>query len=471
LPIGDGEYCSVRENSLKLGLLPLPVVAIGLWSLCSLQAQDAGAATINAANCSGSAVSAALSSAANGDTINVPAGTCTWSSIPIGKQVTLRGAGIDVTRISCSGGECVDATAPNVRVTGFTFSSCDNCVIMQGVGWRVDRNKFTNTSWVTGVLAHGGQSRVTPSGLVDNNTFNNGKVMAAGTNFMRNEGDYQDVLWAQDPGFGTSSGVYIEDNSFANGINAVDCSYAGRFVFRFNTVTNTYLEIHSVQGNNRACQRWEIYKNQLTNTTWTVAFIRGGSGYVFGNTNNNGHEIAVNNVRDLETRETSGRCNGTSNWDQNTPGQAGYACRDQIGRSRDSVQWTTGAPYNQPLTPAYIFGNTTSYGGGQQIAVDLHNPSSPNHIVANRDFYWHSASFNGTSGVGSGNLAARPSTCTKGVGYWASDQGSWNALGPSGVLYTCVATNSWGLNYTPYTYPHPLQNSTTLPAPSNLRLL
>jgi hypothetical protein len=44
------------------------------------------------------------------------------------------------------------------------------------------------------------------------------------------------------------------------------------------------------------------------------------------------------------------------------------------------------------------------------------------------------------------------------VGYWATDQGSWNQSGSGGqgVLYTCTATNVWALTYTPYTYPHPL---------------
>src|SRR5213076_1545599 len=35
-------------------------------------------------------------------------------------------------------------------------------------------------------------------------------------------------------------------------------------------------------------------------------------------------------------------------------------------------------------------------------------------------------------GIGHGTLANRPTTCTTGVGYWASDQGSWNTSGSGG---------------------------------------
>jgi hypothetical protein len=101
-------------------------------------------------------------------------------------------------------------------------------------------------------------------------------------------------------------------------------------------------------------------------------------------------------------------------------------------------------------------------------------------IVPDRDIFWKdiTVTFDGTSGVGWGTLASRPSTCTTnpsgesltsgwGPGYWATDQGSWNtsasnpegvnAGGADGVLYVCTATNTWTVKYTPYTYPHPLR--------------
>lgn len=88
-------------------------------------------------------------------------------------------------------------------------------------------------------------------------------------------------------------------------------------------------------------------------------------------------------------------------------------------------------------------------------------------VIANRDFYTEAANqaaqasnsspFNGASGMGHGTYANIPTTCTTGVGYWATDQSQ---------LYLCTATNAWTASYTPYTYPHPLDTDST-PDPPN----
>ena len=106
-------------------------------------------------------------------------------------------------------------------------------------------------------------------------------------------------------------------------------------------------------------------------------------------------------------------------------------------------------------------------------------PVVQDHLKADRDYYdavsnsaQSSASepFDGTTGLGFGTLANRPSTCSTnpneaggGVGYWATDVGEWNERsgGPDGQLYRCSATNTWVLHYTPFAYPHPLQSGAT----------
>jgi hypothetical protein len=116
----------------------------------------------------------------------------------------------------------------------------------------------------------------------------------------------------------------------------------------------------------------------------------------------------------------------------------------------------------------YFFNNTVN--GSVSNAV----PGSANTcgVVENANFYNQNVGFNGTTGVGYGLLSARPSTCTTGVGYWATDQGSWNTSGSGGqgLFYKCTSTNAWTLYYTPYAYPHPLETgaSTSLSPPTNL---
>lgn len=124
---------------------------------------------------------------------------------------------------------------------------------------------------------------------------------------------------------------------------------------------------------------------------------------------------------------------------------------------------STGAPgaVNQNLDPTYEFADSGTPAHGEGGAAEL-------VMVPNRDFYSQnggqtpqtsqSSPFNGTSGTGYGTLANRPATCKPYVGYWATDQGSWNqsGSGEQGELFVCTAANTWTLDYTPYTYPHPL---------------
>lgn len=152
--------------------------------------------------------------------------------------------------------------------------------------------------------------------------------------------------------------------------------------------------------------------------------------------------------------------------------QPGYGkCNDLITYDKK------GNPYNttygagvkawphQNREPLYSWLNTVN-GSPMRGPTAYYHTSFPT-VQPNREFYNEISPFNGTSGVGTGTLASRPSNCTKGVGYWATD---------TKTLYVASATNTWSVYYVPYVYPHPLVSGVSgvsgAPAPpSNLRIL
>lgn len=469
--------------------LGLPILLLGIltlwWPARASAACMGSSPTRTAASASRADVGDCYAAAQNGDTILVPAGTSAWTSaLTVAKDVSIIGAGIGQTNISRSGVCFYISLAHNVRISGFSFTACT----IDGTGlpgeskaFRIDHNSFTSSAWVSSNI-HGScqTTQRHPTGLWDNNQFHHYRIVTSGSNCMRWEANAQDQLWSQTPPFGSGTGVvYVEDNTFSGSgtSNFLDGNYGGRYVARFNTLVNQegastgHIEVHAVQGNNRAVQLWEIYRNTMTGPGgfFGLAYIRGGSGFVWGNrVPSSTSTMKLNVRRATQNADVAGLCDGTSNWDQNTPGQSGSACRDQIGRSKDDTLWTTGAAYTQQSTPAYFWDNIA--GASTQYNPTLHGTTTV-HLATDRDYYQQNTSFNGTTGVGVGPIANRPATCTPGVGYWATDQGEWNAkqAGPDGLLYKCSSPNTWSVHYIPYTYPHPLQGSgggSAAPAPA-----
>ena len=405
----------------------------------------------------------AVNSATNGDTVLVPAGNCTWEAtkawsgaveIPSGKQITLQGQGIGktviifiITKTESGYNSTLESNGNGVRITGFTFLKSQ--LDITGRDWRIDHNRFEGNTPCThnlvGISAKNANYSELVKGLIDNNQFHNIKILAVGGPSM-----ITNWAWARPLDLGTAEAVYVEDNEFFSDCSSgliLDANYGGSYVFRYNRLQDANIMAHAVQGANRATRKWEVYNNFWFTTpesanAYSFGFIRAGTGVVFNNTavGRQGWgpglwhfpTIIIDEQRSCrDDVQVSGKCDGTSPWDGNTPGMSGYPCRDQIGRSTDNPQWvsTVGSEgaYTQQLDPAYAWNNfmypteadKINKTNGVAFGFDVKDacPAETAHLLAGRDFY---------------NNAVKP-------------------------------------GYTPYTYPHPLRASVsadaTPPAP------
>ena len=499
----------------------LSFIIILAGSLFSAEAQ-----TINAASCSSTDVQTALNSVtASTTTVNIPAGTCTWTAqvsltVPSGSTtLSILGAGSltttgggDVTVIvdgyASSNPPLVVTTAAAssfFRIAGITFEGGNDggagntkwsgMLSLGGnsQGVRLDHSHFNATTYSVvengaGVTVGGAIFGVGDHNIFDGNVAGVNNAVHVDQSGLYSGAGFGDESWANETSLGSSDFFFLEDNTFNNSF-ANDCTIGGRFVIRHNTLNSITLQTHPTGGGqrNRGCRAWEIYSNTfsgsgstpVTNAIW----ISSGTGVVWGNsaptgyTNFiSGHDMRINNTTytQLPTPNGWGYCGtaqtGTdSGWDENVnPG--GYACLDQLGRGKgdlltgnfpntvDSVTGTITWP-NQALEPIYEWQDTWAQVPGYPLGAIWSQADTA--ATANRDYYQYTTSFNGTSGTGSGLLAARPATCTKNVAYWATD---------TTTLYQCSSTNTWTAYYTPYTYPHPLTQGSGNPpaAPTGL---
>jgi len=467
-------------------VLCTPVLVLLLWC------HSGYAATINAASCSSTDVQTALNATSSGDTVAIPAGTCTWTTTvtPPCHSWTLQGSGTGSTNITVnnSSGDAISVngcSGGSIRVTGISFNTSavgSGGVIFifggSGLSFRIDHNTFqSSTSW--GRWLWDNVPCVSPGCVIDHNTITNqGALIAAET-----PGDTDNLagiaMWSKPMVIDNGSEVYFENNSFtfnnyfAN--DMMDCDNGGRYVFRYNTVVGNVVFDHGYDSVAESCLELTAYQNNLngayngTNEAQADILYRGGTGVVYQNimknstqanflvtnyrSNGSGSDIIASNLP---------YCGGGNSKDGNVTN--GWPCYEQIGRG--SSPTTPG----QASYPLYEWDNCKTAlgctGTSDQNTITAYNNigGTPDYTVAdivkNRDFYdSQSTGCTGTqsTGVCIGLLSARAGNCTAGVAYWATD---------SNTLYKCSSTNTWAVYYQPYTYPHPLQGaSSAAPAP------
>jgi hypothetical protein len=445
--------------------------------------------------------------------LTVPSGSTTLSILGAGDLNTTGGGDVTVIVDNYASTNSLLITATGsassyFRLAGMTFKSGSGLVkqnamvAVQGFSQntRVDHDHFSSNGTSTGSVML--KFANWTYGVADHNIVD---LSGASQGIWTWEDEYNNVpygdgSWADLTGLGSSRFMFIENNVFNNdnapGSNTYgnDCTTGGRFVVRYNTFNSASLQVHPTggSGRNRGCRAWEVYNNTFiasnTNPVFNAYFLSSGTGVMWGNSVPTGYEtfVSIHSVLsdNSDYSQTAapngwGYCgtsfNGTgSAWDQNTNPTTGYACLDQPGRGQgdllegnfpNACDKAAGCPsYNgswpsEALEPIYEWIDTWSPVPG--YGYPLFNDYEPAVLVQNQDFYLYTPSFNGTSGVGSGTLSARPSTCTPLVAYWATD---------TTTLYQCSSKNTWTVYYTPYTYPHPLtQGSPQSPqAPTGL---
>jgi hypothetical protein len=382
----------------------LPLVVIFL--LCSLSAH---AKTFSANSCSQSDVQNAINSAAKGDHILVPGGSCTWSStvtIPASLYINLDGGG----KTTIAGVLSFTAnTSGETEVTGFTWTgngsnanaiTVDGCGGLNGCGgvvtstWRIDHNTFT-----TGVQAVFIQIYGNAPGLIDNNMFTGGAASEMIHNLGMGPSDASG--WTDNVVPGSANMLFIEDNTFTFpasgnpayfwGSSAVQSYYGARTVVRHNTMNMVQVDQHGTAGAIGA-RWWEIYENTF-NTTVANAnqccfiVLRAGSGVVFNN-----HHVGANQSNA-----------GVQLYEEDS----GYPALYQIGRG-----------INENLSPAYVWGNDSGMPVG----------SASSNVTQGTDFFVSTS---------------QPTSMVR--------------------RQLSTDTSSTTYSYVPYTYPHPLQGGIAPP--------
>src|SRR5882762_139235 len=469
-----------------------------LLSSATVHAACTGSATVWScpAGASSADVQNAINGATDGAVITFASGAYTWSSL-VGlsnsKGATLICASVGTCAVSVTGGPVLGmgsltagTNAHLYRISGFTFTqSAGNFVLWFGANcpcsgysiytqMRIDHNTFNLVSG--GVAVFFGENSTVANfyGVIDHN-----KVLSLSSAMLVQMIGATNNSPPVSP-LGTVNNMFVEDNIITittmtdAGQGCTDGWGGDAIVWRHNTTTNCLVTSHGVT-HAGGPQNFELYNNILIAGSGATGFLDGyrlfhhqGSGefVAFNNTftpfsGKSGEALSMLHYRDYANSIDGGLppCDGTQNIDGNRPGTNGYPCWRQPGRD-----------FAGNLKPMYVWNNFWSGTLAQvsMMAVDLGGAPdySPQHMRANREWYNAvSASvqsnpttpFNGTTGMGFGTLANRPTTCTTntlesggGVGYFATDQGA------QGTLYQCSATNTWTVFYTPYTYPHPL---------------
>lgn len=256
-------------------------------------------------------VQTAVNAASAGDTVSIPAGTCTWDTkLNIAAAITITGqsnnsptitaasntvlfdidlndaAGeFQLTKMALVGAAAtgaadvyLDGLWLKARINDITWSGTSPHAIIMGNNFGNDSNRFYGTKDIT-------HQKV----LIDNVSYT---TSTPSTQFVQARG-LRNISWLADDNYGTDDFLFIENCTLTWNLTSgqhgvvIDTDYGGqRYVARYNNITNGYFSQHDY-ANHRGNRLVEIYNNSMTaNVSGQIAFnmTRGGTGIAHHNT-------------------------------------------------------------------------------------------------------------------------------------------------------------------------------------------
>jgi chitodextrinase len=438
-------------------------------------------ATVTATTCSRADVLTAITQAAIGDTVIVPAGNCTWSSaIEVSKAVSIIGAGSGAggTKLTATG-SLPDgffyihdvASSALMRISGFYFDLVDwtppfalkmfRNNALDHV--RIDHNTF-NQGGVAQIEINGSK------GVIDNNYFHNGNKAVS---FSAGSRAQADASWASMiPG--TGDALFIEDNNFVD-----DAGYIGPYgQEKIGTYNGGKLVIRN---NNFDATAYPLVDPRDGTVLTFTPFMAHGSACGGCNAQSKGYwETAGSDARrgqsiiEVYDNKMSGKridfpvaVRGSSNLIYNnaftisTTWQNYIAlAEEEYGASNGWVPERTNWPAEDQVHNTFIWNNTRN--GVQLNASNISITPDPSKIQLDRDYFLHAPQATGGREV---FICKDGVTQCNGASSSApTDDATYQTLGT--MAFVSNAPNAY-YPYSAYAYPHPLTKvalDTTVPS-------
>jgi hypothetical protein len=251
-------------------------LATFLLLACSLLTitERAAAATLSAPSCSAFDVNETIAIAKTGDTVLVPAGTCTWGAggnyVSLDKVITLQGAGRGVTIIemASTAGSWTNGTIrlywPGT-VRGFTIKTSTGASGTAIGAYWTDGFRVTDIEYIDRSSSNSGYFLYTDVyGVVDNNsiTGNRGDMEMI---FARGPANDPIKSWQTPHSMGGAANLFVENNEFFGLGYVIDCNANSRCVLRYNTIHGpSKIDGHGKASNSpgRGVRHMEIYNNR-----------------------------------------------------------------------------------------------------------------------------------------------------------------------------------------------------------------